>query len=49
MDKKEAYNAAFEKHLRALDARGKAIIWGGDLNVVPEERDIRNWKTNYNK
>jgi len=25
------------------------VIWIGDLNVVPTELDIRNWKTNYNK
>ncbi|KAL8293095.1 hypothetical protein RQP46_000789 [Phenoliferia psychrophenolica] len=48
LDKKEAWNVAFEKYLRILDAK-KPVIWTGDLNVVPTERDIRNWKTNYNK
>ncbi|ORY59440.1 Endonuclease/exonuclease/phosphatase [Leucosporidium creatinivorum] len=48
LDKKEAWNEAFEAYLRELDAK-KAVIWGGDLNVVPTETDVRNWKTNYNK
>ncbi|KAI5476515.1 exodeoxyribonuclease III [Pseudohyphozyma bogoriensis] len=48
LDKKEAWNVAFEKYLRELDAK-KAVIWTGDLNVVPTDKDIRNWSTNYNK
>ncbi|KAM0753627.1 hypothetical protein T439DRAFT_322519 [Meredithblackwellia eburnea MCA 4105] len=48
MDKKEAWNAAFEVYLRQLDSK-KPVVWTGDLNVVPTEKDIRNWSTNYNK
>jgi AP endonuclease-1 len=48
MPRKEAWNAAFERYLRQLDAK-KPVIWGGDLNVVPTEQDVRNWKTNYEK
>lgn len=50
MDLKEAWNASFEKHVRALETKGKKpIVWTGDLNCVPTDKDIRNWKTNYNK
>ncbi|GAA6008936.1 hypothetical protein JCM10207_004033 [Rhodosporidiobolus poonsookiae] len=45
---KVAWNRAFERYLRELDAK-KPVIWCGDLNVVPTDKDIRNWKTNYNK
>jgi AP endonuclease 1 len=48
LGKKEAWNEAFEAYLRDLDSK-KAVIWGGDFNVVPTEADVRNWKTNYNK
>ncbi|KAK4703192.1 hypothetical protein P7C70_g3019, partial [Phenoliferia sp. Uapishka_3] len=48
LSKKEAWNVAFETYLRQLTAK-KPVIWTGDLNVVPTENDIRNWKTNYNK
>ncbi|GAA5968311.1 hypothetical protein JCM11641_003807 [Rhodosporidiobolus odoratus] len=48
LDVKKAWNRAFERYLRQLDAK-KPVIWCGDLNVVPTEKDIRNWKTNYNK
>ncbi len=48
MAQKEAWNAAFETYLRQLDAT-KPVIWTGDVNVVPTEADVRNWKTNYNK
>ncbi|KAK4058771.1 hypothetical protein OIO90_000217 [Microbotryomycetes sp. JL221] len=53
MDRKVAWNEAFEgkpatKYLRQLDAK-KPVIWSGDLNVIPSEIDIRNWKTNHNK
>ncbi|GJN88556.1 hypothetical protein Rhopal_001522-T1 [Rhodotorula paludigena] len=48
LKEKEAWNRAFEKHLRELDAK-KPVIWCGDLNVIPTPLDIRNWKTNYNK
>ncbi|KAM0792388.1 hypothetical protein ACM66B_005068 [Microbotryomycetes sp. NB124-2] len=48
LDKKIEWNEAFEEYLRQLDAK-KPVIWTGDLNVIPTELDIRNWKTNYNK
>ncbi|GAA5885478.1 hypothetical protein JCM6882_009636 [Rhodosporidiobolus microsporus] len=48
MDQKKAWNRAFERYLRELDAK-KPVVWCGDLNVVATEKDIRNWKTNYNK
>ncbi|KAK4053006.1 hypothetical protein OIV83_001739, partial [Microbotryomycetes sp. JL201] len=48
LDKKVEWNEAFEEYLRQLDAK-KPVIWTGDLNVIPTELDIRNWKTNYNK
>ncbi|GAA5848667.1 hypothetical protein JCM8547_004590 [Rhodosporidiobolus lusitaniae] len=48
MPEKKAWNAAFERYLRELDGK-KPVIWCGDLNVVATEKDIRNWKTNYNK
>lgn len=48
MPQKEAWNRAFETYLRELDAK-KPVVWTGDINVVPGEKDIRNWKTNYNK
>ena len=40
MDHKEAWNAAFEKYLRELDAT-KPVIWTGDVNVVPTENGTR--------
>ncbi|GAA5965259.1 hypothetical protein JCM3765_006376 [Sporobolomyces pararoseus] len=45
---KAAWNKTFENYLFDLDSK-KPVIWIGDLNVVPTELDIRNWKTNYNK
>lgn len=34
MDRKVAWQVAFEAHLRKLDAV-KPVIWTGDLNVAP--------------
>lgn len=34
MDRKKAWNAAFESYIRSLDAQ-KPVIWLGDLNVAP--------------
>ncbi|GAA5878406.1 hypothetical protein JCM16303_002762 [Sporobolomyces ruberrimus] len=48
LPEKAAWNKAFEVYLRELDSK-KPVIWIGDLNVVPTDLDIRNWKTNYNK
>ncbi|GAA6020084.1 hypothetical protein JCM11491_006389 [Sporobolomyces phaffii] len=48
LPEKEAWNRAFETYLHDLDRR-KPVVWIGDVNVVPTELDIRNWKTNHNK
>src|ERR1700733_3400772 len=34
MDRKKAWNSAFENYIRSLDAQ-KPVIWLGDLNVAP--------------
>jgi AP endonuclease-1 len=34
MDRKKAWNGAFENYIRSLDAQ-KPVIWLGDLNVAP--------------
>ncbi|KAH7340862.1 Endonuclease/exonuclease/phosphatase [Rhizoctonia solani] len=48
MDRKVAWQVAFEAHLRKLDAI-KPVIWTGDLNVAPTAKDLRNDKSNWNK
>ncbi|KAF8308106.1 DNase I-like protein, partial [Clavulina sp. PMI_390] len=48
MDRKKAWNVAFEQYIRTLDAQ-KPVIWAGDLNVVPTALDIKRPKENYNK
>ncbi|KAG8748311.1 hypothetical protein FRC10_007702 [Ceratobasidium sp. 414] len=48
MDRKVAWQVAFEAHLRKLDAI-KPVIWAGDLNVAPTAKDLRNDKSNWNK
>ncbi|CAE6490379.1 unnamed protein product [Rhizoctonia solani] len=48
MDRKVAWQVAFEAHLRKLDAV-KPVIWTGDLNVAPTAKDLRNDKSNWNK
>ncbi|KDN51681.1 hypothetical protein RSAG8_00228, partial [Rhizoctonia solani AG-8 WAC10335] len=48
MDRKVAWQVAFEAHLRKLDAV-KPVIWTGDLNVAPTAKDIKNDKSNWNK
>ncbi|CAE6414341.1 unnamed protein product [Rhizoctonia solani] len=48
MDRKVAWQVAFEAHLRKLDAV-KPVIWTGDLNVAPTGKDLRNDKSNWNK
>ncbi|KAJ1309782.1 hypothetical protein OPQ81_006547 [Rhizoctonia solani] len=48
MDRKVAWQVAFEAHLRKLDAV-KPVIWAGDLNVAPTAKDIKNDKSNWNK
>ena len=34
MDRKKAWNIAFESYIRSLDAQ-KPVLWLGDLNVAP--------------
>lgn len=34
MERKKAWNTAFEAHIHSLDAQ-KPVMWMGDLNVVP--------------
>lgn len=48
MDYKKEWNVAFEKYLRGLDAK-KPVIWGGDFNCAPTEKDIRHAKPNWDK
>lgn len=48
MDYKKEWNVAFEKYLRELDAK-KPVIWGGDFNCAPTEKDIRHAKPNWDK
>ncbi|KAG9084461.1 hypothetical protein FS749_005213 [Ceratobasidium sp. UAMH 11750] len=48
MDRKVAWQVAFEAHLRKLDAT-KPVIWTGDLNVAPSAKDLKNDKSNWNK
>lgn len=48
MDYKKEWNVAFEKYLRGLDAK-KPVIWGGDFNCAPTDKDIRHAKPNWNK
>lgn len=48
MDYKKEWNTAFEQYLRELDAK-KPVIWAGDFNVAPTEKDIRHAKPNWNK
>jgi len=37
-----------EVHLRELDKK-KPVVWTGDLNVAPTEKDLTNAKKNWNK
>lgn len=48
MEYKNEWNAAFERYLRELDAK-KPIIWTGDFNCAPTEKDIRHAKPNWDK
>ncbi|GAA6027049.1 hypothetical protein JCM8097_006070 [Rhodosporidiobolus ruineniae] len=48
LNAKKAWNRAFERYLRELDAK-KPVVWCGDFNAIRGEKDIRNWKTNHNK
>jgi AP endonuclease-1 len=48
MEYKKEWNIAFEKYLRELDSK-KPVIWGGDFNCAPTDKDIRHAKPNWNK
>lgn len=37
---------AFLPHLRELKARGKEVVFCGDVNIAHKEIDIKNWKGN---
>lgn len=37
---------AFEPHLKTLMARGKEIVFCGDINIAHKEIDLKNWKGN---
>ncbi|TFY76623.1 hypothetical protein EWM64_g7391 [Hericium alpestre] len=48
MSEKKLWNQHFEVYIRDLDKK-KPVIWGGDLNVAPTEKDLKNAKQNWNK
>ncbi|KAI5119491.1 hypothetical protein M0805_009515 [Coniferiporia weirii] len=48
LKEKEVWNEHFEVYIRALDAK-KPVMWAGDLNVAPTEKDLTNGKNNWNK
>lgn len=49
MEYKKEWNNAFELYLRELDSGPKPVIWGGDFNCAPTDKDIRHAKPNWNK
>lgn len=48
MPQKQAWNAAFARHLQQCDER-KPTIWTGDLNVVLDSRDLSSASKKWNK
>ncbi|KAG8907393.1 hypothetical protein FRB99_004418 [Tulasnella sp. 403] len=48
MEGKVEWQRAFEKHVRDLDTQ-KPVIWAGDINVAPTEKDLTNPKSNWNR
>ncbi|EJD02415.1 uncharacterized protein FOMMEDRAFT_86737 [Fomitiporia mediterranea MF3/22] len=48
LPEKELWNEHFTKYIRELDAK-KPVIWAGDLNVAPTEKDLTHAKKNWNK
>jgi exodeoxyribonuclease-3 len=52
-DDKYAFLSAMTKRLEALRRKGSKgqahVVFGGDLNVARDERDIKNWKGNIGK
>ncbi|KAG2020034.1 DNA-(apurinic or apyrimidinic site) lyase [Coprinopsis cinerea AmutBmut pab1-1] len=48
MDAKKEWQTHFEAYIRELDKK-KPVIWTGDLNVAPTEKDLQNSKKAWNK
>ncbi|KZT68151.1 hypothetical protein DAEQUDRAFT_728187 [Daedalea quercina L-15889] len=48
LDAKNEWNKHFTAYIRSLD-RQKPVVWAGDLNVAPTEKDLTNPKPNWNK
>ncbi|KAH9934711.1 Endonuclease/exonuclease/phosphatase [Fomitopsis serialis] len=48
LDAKKEWNKHFTAYIRSLD-RQKPVIWAGDLNVAPTEKDLAHPKPNWNK
>ncbi|KAF9647571.1 hypothetical protein BDM02DRAFT_3116929 [Thelephora ganbajun] len=48
LKEKKEWNKHLEVHLRELDKK-KPVIWTGDLNVAPTEKDLTNAKRNWDK
>ncbi|KAH8116824.1 Endonuclease/exonuclease/phosphatase [Phellopilus nigrolimitatus] len=48
LKEKEEWNEHFEEYIRDLDEK-KPVVWAGDLNVAPTEKDLTNAKRNWNK
>ncbi|EMD37949.1 hypothetical protein CERSUDRAFT_82179 [Gelatoporia subvermispora B] len=48
LEQKNEWNRHFETYIRELDKK-KPVIWTGDLNVAPTEKDLANAKRNWNK
>lgn len=42
------WNTHFEAYIQDLDKK-KPVLWTGDLNVAPTEKDLTNAKPNWNK
>ncbi|TFK76337.1 hypothetical protein BDN72DRAFT_830894 [Pluteus cervinus] len=48
LDAKNEWHVHFTKYIRELDKK-KPVIWLGDMNVAPTEKDLSNAKKNWNK
>jgi exodeoxyribonuclease III len=45
----DTWDASMLVHLQTLEAKGKPVIFTGDLNVAHTALDVKNDKSNYNK
>jgi len=45
-ESKDRFLAVFEPHLQQLRARGREIIFCGDVNIAHQEIDRKNWRSN---